>query len=150
MFETRRFILSLLLTISLAFAANAQTEAGFVNSSNEPHYVLITMTKTAVDIPDVRAEVTKYMWKYHAADKLSISHILIGENRSVGAMFIKEFRNAQHAMNFHQLMLKNKPDFMQMGLTKNYFVVSKSNFDQILRNRSLSGYDSFFQENYLK
>ena len=133
---------SLLVFPVFFFCSTATTTAQsetFTNSASEPHYVLITMTKQAVDIPDVRAEVTKYIWKNHPADKLNISHILIGENRSVNAMFLKEFRNKAHAMSFYKKMMDTKPDFMQMNLTKDYYAISKSNFDQMLRNRTGKG-----------
>jgi hypothetical protein len=126
----------------------AQNDAGFAFEADEPHYILITMTDRALDIPDVRTEVTKYVWRNHAADKLEITHILIGENRSTNAIILETFSDKSHAMNFYQKMQTNRPDFMQMGLTKEYLVISKSNYEQILRNESMNGYATFFKEKY--
>jgi len=140
----------IVFTILFNVCSFAQNEAGYELKAAEPHYFLITMTNRNLDIHDVRTEVTKYVWTYHAADKLQLSHILIGENRSVGAMFLQEFKNEAHAMRFYEKLQEDQPDFMQMGLTKHYLVISKSNYEQMLRNQSLKGYETFFEDNYLK
>lgn len=134
----------------LATFSLAQQATGFKFAADEPHYLLITMTDRPVDIPDVRAEVTKYVWRNHAADKLKITHILIGENRSTNAILLEKFTDKNHAMNFYTKMQEKKPDFMLMDLTEEYLVISKSNYEQMLRNESLAGYATFFQEKYFK
>lgn len=144
--------IGILVVVNLLVATFSFGQKGgdFAFVADEPHYLLITMTNHAIDIPDVRAEITKYVWRNHAADKLSITHILIGKNHNTNAMLLEEFTDKAHAMNFYKKMQVNRPDFMQLNLTKEYLVISKSNYEQILRNQSLKGYATFFKEKYLK
>lgn len=146
--QLKKLGLYLLFSVLVSTFAVGQNNAGFAFAADEPHYILITMTDRALDIPEVRAEVTKYVWRNHAADKLKITHILIGENRSTNAIILEAFTDKNHAMNFYDKMQTNHPDFMQMGLTKEYLVISKSNYEQILRNESMDGYTIFFKEKY--
>ncbi|MFT4762471.1 MAG: hypothetical protein ACI9XO_002338 [Paraglaciecola sp.] len=139
-----------LFSIFLSTFAIGQNDEGFAFEAEETHYILITMTDNAVDIPDVRAEVTKYVWRNHAAAKLKITHILIGESRSTNAIILEAFTDKNNAMNFYEKMQTNRPDFMQMDLTKEYLAISKSNYNQILRNESMDGYTAFFKEKYLR
>ena len=141
--------LSLLLLINLWAGSYllAQNEVVFSEKADEPHYVLITMTNNRMDFKDIRAEVTKYVWRQHAADKLSISHILIGDNRSTNAILIESFDNKVHAMKFLAKLKEKQPDFTQMGLTKDYLVVSTTNYQQILRYHALKEYITYFQKN---
>lgn len=148
--QLKKIGLYLLFSVFLTTVSFGQNKSGFAFKAEEPHYLLITMTDSALDIPDVRAEVTKYIWRNHAADKLSITHILIGENHSTNALILESFTDYKHAMNCYDKMQSNRPDFMQMGLTKEYLVISKSNYEQILRNHSMKGYTAFFKEKYLK
>jgi hypothetical protein len=53
-------------------------------------------------------------------------------------------------MAFYKGLKQNRPDFLQMGMTKDYYALSKTNYEQVVRAKSANGYKAFFEENYLK
>lgn len=149
------FRMSLLFLIfpifSIAQNKPQATKDGFIFNPNEAHGFLIVLSKRFADLAEMRTDVTKYTWTYFAKDKLEVSQIRIGwKNLYENAMYIEGFREMEHAMKYFDSLKKNRPDFLQMGMTLDYFAVSKTNFDQILRNKSLLGYKEFFERYYLK
>ena len=98
----------------------AQSASDFKITDNEDHYFIIIFSGKKIDFSETRASITKYVWTEHASDGLKLTHILIGENRNVSAMQIETFKNGNSAMEFYNKLEKNRPDFLQMGLTKDY------------------------------
>ncbi len=145
----------LLLCLLLPFLTTAQnspgaTADGFVFSAKEEHGFLIVLSKRFADLEEMRTDVAKFTWTYFPKDQLEVSQIRIGwKNLFEDAMYINGFKNMEHAMNYFVSLKNNHPDFLQMGMTLNYFAVSKTNFDQIIRNKSLIGYKEFFEKYYL-
>jgi hypothetical protein len=130
--------LALLLLPTLATAQNELTEKGGFVVANRPN-----------DLPELRTGITKYIWKYHPNDKLKITQIQIdGELTEVPLVHVTGFQNKARAMEFYDGLKTNRPDFMQMGMTKDFFPLSKTNYEKVLRAKSLNGYKPFFQQNY--
>jgi hypothetical protein len=156
-FQMRKllFPLTLLLAVAVHFSASAQTEmtvkAGFVLNAADEHSFIFVLNNRPKDLPEVRTGITKYIWKYHPSDKLKITQIKIdGDLENVPLIHITGFESKAKAMEFYAGLKKNRPDFLQMGMTEDYFAVSKSNYETIVRSKSLNGYKSFFEQNYLK
>ena len=97
MLHFRFIIFTLILFGTQAIFAQ---DPGYARQTAEPHFFLITMTSRSTDIHDVRTEITKYVWSHHKEDKLQLTHILLGENRDIGAMLIQTFRDESHAKRF--------------------------------------------------
>lgn len=151
----RRFFIPLtflafILLPALAIAQNELTEkGGFVMNANEEHSFLFVLANRPNDLQEVRTGITKYIWKYHPTDKLKITQIQIdGELVEVPLIHVTGFQNKAKAMEFYDGLKANRPDFMQMGMTKDFFPLSKTNYEKILRAKSLNGYKPFFQQNY--
>lgn len=136
-----------------ALILNGQTSEanadGFSVTAGETHAFLIVISSNSLDIPEVRAGITKYLWKQHASDRLKITHIELGEASKKQVMYIEEFSDKNHAMKFYKGLKTNRPDFMQMGLTRDYYPISKSNYEILIKKQSLVAYKRFFRENYL-
>lgn len=142
--------LLLLILPGLSFAQDNLTEkGGYSLNASEEHYFLFILNNRPSDLPEVRAEITKYIWKHHPDARLKITQIkLDGELEEVPIIHIKSFANKAEAMQFYSDLKKNRPEFLQMGMTVDYFALSKSNYEQIVRNKSLKGYKPFFLSNY--
>lgn len=119
-------------------------------NASEEHFFLFVLSNRPNDLPELRTGITKYMWKYYPNDKLKITQIqLDGDLKDVPLILISGFTDKAKAMEFYNGLKLNRPDFLQMGMTKEYFPLSKTNYETIVRAKSLNGYKPFFQQNYL-
>lgn len=140
----------MLATQIAGFAQNDLTEKGAYSlNAAEEHSFLFILNNRPADLPEVRTGITKYIWKYYPSDGLKITQIKIdGDLEQVPLIHITGFDSKARAMEFFNGLKKNRPDFLQMGMTKDYFAVSKSNYETIVRSKSMNGYKSFFEKNY--
>ncbi|MCC6727337.1 MAG: hypothetical protein IT258_22720 [Saprospiraceae bacterium] len=135
---------------ALVAAQDQLTEkGGYVVNANEEHSYLFVLSNRAADLQELRTGITKYIWKYHPNEKLKITQIAVdGDLKDVPLIYVTGFANKAQAMAFHNGIKTNRPDFMQMGMTKENFPVSKTNYETVIRTKSLNGYKTFFQQNY--
>ena len=144
------FLFVLLLQTS-GYSQDQLTEkGGYSFNANEEHSFLFVLANRPGDLQEVRTGITKYLWKFHPEDKLKITQIAIaGDLENVPLIHISGFSSKADAMAFFSGLKQNRPDFLQMGMTKDYFALSKSNYEKIVRAKSLAGYKPFFEQNYL-
>ncbi|TAK43274.1 MAG: hypothetical protein EPO28_06155 [Saprospiraceae bacterium] len=122
---------------------------GFTTNFEEEHYLIFVLANRPNDLPEVRAAITKYIWKYYPQAHLKVTQIAVdGDLANVPLIHLAAFKDKAQAMEFYNNLKKNRPDFLQMGMTLDYFPLSKSNYEAILRAKSLDGYKTFFQTNY--
>ncbi len=143
--------LAIFFSPQIASAQEKLTEkGGYVMNASEEHSFLFVLSNRPNDLPELRTGITKYMWKYYPNDKLKITQIqLDGDLKDVPLILISGFTDKAKAMEFYNGLKLNRPDFLQMGMTKDYFPLSKTNYETIVRAKSLNGYKPFFQQNYL-
>ena len=149
---------TLILSIHIALAAipafvqaqPAAEKAGYSAERDGEHSVLFVLDNRPADLQEIRTDITKYIWKYYPGQKLKITQIKIeGELENTPMIHITGFTGPETAMTFYSSLKTNRPDFLQLGMTKDYFVLSKENYEHVLRNKSLSGYKAFFKQHYL-
>ena len=152
----KKFIIPFFALLFLAFQNDiiAQDDlvekGGYSLNSTEEHHFLFVLKNNPADLPEVRAGITKYIWKYHPTDKLKVTQIKIGgELETTPLIHISSFSDQATAMKFYAGLKKNRPDFLQMGMTEDYFALSKSNYEAIIRAKTLKGYKPFFNLNYV-
>lgn len=147
--------LTFLFVLSFQNGISAQDEltekGGYMLNAAEEHSFLFVLANRPGDLQEMRTGITKYIWKYHPEERLKITQIAVeGDLAEVPLIHITGFANKTQAMAFFNGLKKNRPDFLQMGMTRDYFAVSKTNYEKILRAKSLAGYKAFFEQNYLK
>ncbi|MCB0522147.1 MAG: hypothetical protein H6577_14175 [Lewinellaceae bacterium] len=152
----RSFFLPITFLFLLLFSASTHAQGeltakgGFAVNNAEAHNFLFLLKNSPNDLQELRTGITKYIWKYHPNDKLKITQIKIGGDlENVPLILVTGFDNKGQAMAFYNGLKKNRPDFLQMGMTNDYFALSKTNYEQIVRNKSTEGYKAFFEQNYL-
>lgn len=146
--------LTFLLLAIFPMVADAQSDltekGGYIVNNSEEHNFLFVLANRPNDLPELRTQITKYIWKQHPNDKLKITQIQVdGELKEVPLILVSGFANKEQAMAFYNGIKNNRPDFMQLGMTKEYFPLSKTNYEKIVRAKSFNGYKAFFQQNYL-
>jgi hypothetical protein len=93
-----------------------------------------------------------YHRKYHKLDNLKISNIYLGntEEDRIPILVIRRFQNKDEAMRYYDGAVKNEKDFLSIDIKYKLYGVATNNYREILKQRSMDGYDSFFRESYLK
>lgn len=146
------FVMFACCLASPAIGQDVLTEkGGYSTNVGGEHCFIFVLNNRPNDLQELRTGITKYIWKYHPSDKLKITQISIdGDLKDVPLIHVAGFQDKAQAMAFFQGLKQNKPDFLQMGMTKDYFPLSKANYDYVVRNKSLNGYRVFFDQNYLR
>jgi len=112
------------------------------------HYMVIVLDPE-VSLTDAKVKVAEFNRKYHQSDKLRISNIYLtpaGAER-IPLIVVRRFKSGTEAMQYYKNVELNSADFVQ---DSDYLIypVTQENYRQILKNKSVKGYDEFFETNY--
>lgn len=149
--ETRaKEILRLLGGAGAALPGNADEEQGdFKTGENELHYIIIVFDSDDINLNDNKIKVADYNRQYHSLDKLRISNVYLGESNDVPVLVLRRFKDKEEAMRYYNGVQTNMADFIDPNtIPYNIFPITQSNYREILRNRSVAGYQSFFESAY--
>ena len=125
------------------------SETEFKVDPDKLHYIIIVFDKNA-KLNDLKVAVSNYNLKYHKLDKLRISNIYLGtSNNRSPIIVIRRFKNKAEAMTYYNGVQRNSDDFMKSGTSYKLFPVTQDNYRQILKAKSIDGYQEFFNANYL-
>jgi len=126
-----------------------EVESAFKVDDAELHYVIIVFNSDDIDLNASKITVSDYNTKYHNLDKLRISNVYLGDANNVPVLVLRRFKDKAAAMEYYEGVQKNATDFINSGQTPfQIFPITQSNYREVLRNRSVIGYDDFFQANY--
>lgn len=122
-------------------------ESKFTFEENKLHYMLVILEKDA-SINDAKIGVSDYNRKYHNLDKLRISNIYLGgADNKVPMIVIRRYKKMAEAMTYYNGIAKNSGDFLP-GFKYTVYPVTQNNYRTILKEKSLDGYDEFFELYY--
>ncbi|MGK0365127.1 MAG: outer membrane protein assembly factor BamD (BamD/ComL family) [Saprospiraceae bacterium] len=143
-------ILRLLGVKGSSSAVNTGGGANGVYSYEEDklHYMIVVFDDSEISLTDAKVKVSDYHSKYHKLDKLRISNIYLGGGEEkIPLIVVRRFKDKVKAMEYFDGVEKNKGDYVPGGGYKVY-PVTQNNYRQILKSKTLAGYESFFEENY--
>jgi hypothetical protein len=93
--------------------------SGYSVERNGEHSMLFLLDNRPTDLQEIRTDITKYIWKNYPGQKLKITQIKIeGELENTPLIHISGFTGAEEAMKFYGSLKTNRPDFLQLGMTK--------------------------------
>ncbi|MEZ4984849.1 MAG: tetratricopeptide repeat protein [Saprospiraceae bacterium] len=124
-----------------------EKESAFTVNDADLHYVIIFFESDEVDLNALKVRVSDYNETYHSLDKLKISNVYLGQGNNIPVLVLRRFKDKDAAMAYYTGIQKNSNDFIERTPHKVY-PISQGNYREILRNRSVDGYDSFFENNY--
>jgi tetratricopeptide (TPR) repeat protein len=111
------------------------------------HYMLVILDKDA-SMNDAKIGVSDYNRKYHNLDKLRISNIFLGgADAKVPMIVIRRYKKMEDAMTYYDGIKKNSSDFLP-GFKYTIYPVTQNNYRTILKQKTLDGYDEFFNLYY--
>ena len=147
-----REILRILGGATAALPGDAQEEAAgnFKMNENQVHFILVVFSGD-VNLNNAKVSVSDYHREYHKLDRLRISNIFLGttaEDRTP-MLIVRSFKNSKEAMKYYNGAMSNRDAYIPSDINYEVFAVSLNNYREVLRNKSLQGYRSFFESNYV-
>lgn len=116
---------------------------------DEEHYFLFLMNSTGKDATTMKNNIATFNSANFSSDNLKISSLLLGKENSI--IMVKSFTGAAKSMTYYFTIKDNASVFNE--LTKEFFtpmVISKSNYVQFFKSKDVTGYQEFFENNYIK
>jgi len=144
-----KYFTALIFLLGLFTNVLSAQEVTFENTPDEEHMVLMVLSEKWADLNDISKGLTRYNFTKHSNESLSTTRLkmdFISAKKPV--MQIKSFPNKEAAMRYYHQFKATNPDFAQMGTVKKVYAISKSNFQAVLRAKSIKEYETFFKENY--
>lgn len=134
--------------------AAPKTETANTNSANfSPdkeglHYVIVVVSdKGGAKVEALKASVAAFNRENFKLDKLRLSNIFLGSNVEKPILVIRKFKNKDLVKTYVDAASEGE-NYGPEGMKYTVYAVSQSNYRQILRAKSLDGYDAFYQEHY--
>ncbi len=125
--------------------AAQEAERGFRCESEVPHEVLLLLEGRAVDLPEMRGKVRRWLFDRFPQQQLQLKHIRIGGHH---VFLVRSFADSRQARAFIRALQAERPDFVQMDLVWALWAVSVHNLHRLLRADSFRGYPEFYQSCY--
>jgi len=119
-------------------------------ADDKTHYFIIVIEEESIQLADAKADVANYNRQYHKQDRLRISNIYLGSETRTPILVVRSFSNKEKALDYYNGVLQNKANFLSPGANYELFAVTQHNYRQILKNKSVEDYRSFFQEHYVQ
>ncbi len=133
---------------SSAVNAGGASAGTYKFEEDKLHYMIVVFDDSDVSLTDVKVKVSDFHNKYHKLDKLRISNIYLGGGEEkIPLIVVRRFKDKTKAMEYYDGIEKNKGDFVA-GEGYKVYPVTQNNYRQILKSKTLAGYDDFFEENY--
>lgn len=122
-------------------------DSKFKHEADKLHYVLVVFNGE-VNLNDAKVAVSDYHRKYHKLDKLRVSNIYLGSlEDKVPIIVVRRYKDMNKAMDYYNGVQKNSGDYLT-GFDYKIYPITQNNYRQVLRSKSMEGYDEFFELNY--
>ena len=122
----------------------------FKSEPNTVHYVIVQLVKNSIPLSNAKNSIADYNLKFHNLDRLRISNIYLGAKTQSPIVVIRRFKDQAEAMDYYDGVQKNIEEFLPEKADYTMYAISQRNYRETLKAKSLSGYDDFFQDFYLK
>jgi hypothetical protein len=120
-----------------------------MDEEDKLHFCIIVIGDKKAKLNDLKVEVSDFNTQYFKLDRLRITNIYLGADTSTPILVIRRYEDKDKAMTYYQAIEKNKQDFISSTDDYQLFMINQHNYRQIIKQRSLEGYEDFFKENYL-
>ena len=143
--RTKGFYFFLLFFFGSHFLT-AQQE--FEHRPDIPHCMLIILNEDWAEPGEISAAVVKYNIANYRSYGLKVSLLRMPYLSNLPVIYVREFRDEEQVLRYYQRLLSEKPDFMQMNIVEQLVPLSNANYNQILIQQGLQGYEAFFSQFY--
>lgn len=121
----------------------------FTFKEKELHYMIIIFNEP-VKLSTHKNKVSDFNRKFFKGERIRISNVYLGKKNDTPVLVLRRFTDVKKVMAYYNAIKKNKSEFIDNDIDYTIFPISQSNYRNILKAKSLSGYADFFEENYLE
>lgn len=128
----------------------AEEQQVFALNETQVHYMLILFDDANVDLNAAKIDVSDYNEKYHKNQRLRISNIFLGDDAKsrLPLLVLRRFKDQAEAMSYYDGVIKNAENYVDDSMRYEIFPVTQDNYRQILKEKSLTNYKTWFEANY--
>ncbi len=114
------------------------------------HYVLVVLySKSSKTMTSSKIDVSSFNQKHFKNDKLKISSIFLNKEDGSQIILVRKFRNMDLAMTYFKKVQDNRESFIKSEVEYDIFAVTQKSYREIVKQKSVNAYRSFFEGNYL-
>lgn len=114
------------------------------------HYVFaVVHDLNGASMTDVKISVSEYNRRFHRTDKLSLSTLDLDIENSTPLLLVRKFKNKEEAMKYYDGIQKRLDKFIPKKVQFEVFAVSQYNYREVIKERSVKTYRTFFNNQYL-
>lgn len=122
----------------------------FKSEDEKLHYVFaVIFDLEKKKMADIKISVSDYNRRFHRKDKLSLSTLDLDVENSTPLLLIRKFANKDDAMAYYSGVQRKLDKFIPEGVQFDVFAISQHNYREVIKDRSVNAYRSFFNEYYL-
>jgi len=123
----------------------------FTYDEKKIQYIIIPIDdQGSMKLSDIKSEIARFNRKFFKSKKLRVSTIYLGTDTDHPIIIIRKFKKLKDAMKYYKDAEDEGDKFLTADVKYKMYVLTQNSYRQILRAKSLDGYDAFFKEMYLK
>jgi Tfp pilus assembly protein PilF len=129
--------------------AGGAVASGFKESMKELHYILIVFNDYDTDLNAAKINVSEFNAKYNKADRLRTTNVYLGADNKTPVLVVRRLKSGEIAKAYVDNAIQREKDFLNAGkYDYSVYAVSQSNYREVLKARTVKGYDDWYRENY--
>ncbi len=126
-------------------------EANFKLEKNTLHYVVVQLFQPEEKVKNrIKISISDYNQNYHKSENLKMSDVELDIENNESLILIKKFDNAEMAMKYYHGIFRKPEEFIKGFDRYEIYVLSRTNYLEILKIKRFKEYAVFFKKNYLE
>ena len=137
------------LNLQRGSTANSSGASSFRVQPNSVHYLLVMVENfEEITTKDAKLAISNFNRKYFKLDRLKISSLVFDPATGQSVILVRSFKSAEESIKYLNSVNKNGEEFLPPTAKFEAFPVSQFNYREVVKQRSLDNYKSFYSENY--
>lgn len=129
--------------------ANGGAGGSFKETMKELHYILIVFNNFETNLNEAKIKVSGFNAKYNKTDRLRTTNVYLGADNKTPVLVVRRLKSGEIAKAYVDNALKREKEFLDAGkYDYKIYAVSQSNYREVLKARTVEGYDEWYQDNY--
>ncbi|WP_169435042.1 type IX secretion system periplasmic lipoprotein PorW/SprE [Neolewinella persica] len=122
---------------------------GFKETMKELHYILIVFDDFDTDLNEAKIKVSEFNVKYNKTDRLRTTNVYLGADNKTPVLVVRRLKSGETAKAYVDNAISREKEFLNAGkFNYKVYAVSQSNYREVLKARTVEGYDEWYRENY--
>jgi len=130
--------------------ASDLSKVKFTVSEDKLHFVIVVLYNTdLVSLDEAKIAINTYNKENHKLDNLRMSSIALDTKSDTPVILLRRFKDKATAMKYYDGVQRKSKRFLPSATDYEIFAVNQNNWREIIRNKNVTTYRTFFEENYL-